>query len=175
MQQTNKYTSIKCIYHILIRYNIFRSLLLPTPGRRTIIQTIHKQALCFCDRASWAKREEGTPTRCNNIDDLLSIADESSSNLHSAHTLQQPSQCSHPTATFTVLTPYSNLHTLQQPSQCSHPTSTFTVLTPYNVAPQNCNQPHPTLPAKYPICSNTWSFLLMIGIKMLETCGDISQ
>jgi len=33
--------------------------------------------------------------------------------------------------------------------------ATFTVLTPYNVAPQNCNQPHPTLPAKYPICSNT--------------------
>jgi len=27
--------------------------------------------------------------------------------------------------------------------------ATFTVLTPYNVAPQNCNQPHPTLPAKY--------------------------
>ena len=26
--------------------------------------------------------------------------------------------------------------------------ATFTVLTPYNVAPQNCNQPHPTLPAK---------------------------
>ena len=50
---------------------------------------------------------------------------ESSSNLHSAHTLQQPSQCSHPTATFTVLTPY-------------------------NVAPQNRNQPHPTLPAKKP-------------------------
>ena len=34
-----------------------------------------------------------------------------------------------------------------QPSQCSHPTATFTVLTPYNVAPQNRNQPHPTLPA----------------------------
>ena len=30
---------------------------------------------------------------------------DSNSNLHSAHTLQQPSQCSHPTATFTVLTP----------------------------------------------------------------------
>jgi len=53
--------------------------------------------------------------------------------------------------------------------------ATFTVLTPYNVAPQNCNQPHPTLPAKNPTCSNMWSFLLMMGIKMLETCPDISQ
>jgi len=32
-------------------------------------------ALCSCDRASWAKREERIPTRCNNIDDLLSIPD----------------------------------------------------------------------------------------------------
>jgi len=36
--------------------------------------------------------------------------------------------------------------------------ATFTVLTPYNVAPQYRNQPHPTLPANNPICSNTWSF-----------------
>jgi len=36
--------------------------------------------------------------------------------------------------------------------------ATFTVFTPYNVAPQNRNQPHPTLPAINPICSNTWSF-----------------
>ena len=36
--------------------------------------TAHKN-LCSCDRASWAKREERIPTRCNNIDDLLSIAD----------------------------------------------------------------------------------------------------
>ena len=27
----------------------------------------------------------------------------------------------------------------------------------------------------YPICSNTWSFLLMMGIKMPETCRDCSQ
>ena len=77
-----------------------------------------------------------------------------SSNLHSAHTLQQPSQCSHPTATFTVLTPYSDLHsahTLQQPLQCSHPTATFTVLTPYSdlqsahtiQQPSQCS--HPTM------------------------------
>ena len=44
---------------------------------------------------------------------------------------QQPSQCSHPTATFTVVTPYSNLH------------SGHTL----NVAPQYRNLPHPTLPA----------------------------
>jgi len=31
--------------------------------------------LCSCDRASSAKREERIPTRCNNIDDLLSIPD----------------------------------------------------------------------------------------------------
>jgi len=31
--------------------------------------------LCSCDRASWAKREERIPTRCKNIDDLLSIPD----------------------------------------------------------------------------------------------------
>ena len=31
--------------------------------------------LCSCDRASWAKREERIPTRCNNIDDLSSIVD----------------------------------------------------------------------------------------------------
>jgi len=46
---------------------------------------------------------------------------------------QQPSQCSHPTATFTVLTPYSNLHsahTLQQPSKCSHPQRSTTVPQP---------------------------------------------
>ena len=48
--------------------------------------------------------------------------------------------------------------------------ATFTVLTPYNVAPQNRNQPHPTLPAKNPTCSNKWSFLLMMGILMPETC-----
>ena len=44
---------------------------------------------------------------------------------------QQPSQCSHPTATFTVLTPYSNLHSAHTLQQSSHPTATFTVLTPY--------------------------------------------
>jgi len=32
-----------------------------------------QHALCSCDRASWVKREERKPTRCNNIDDLLSI------------------------------------------------------------------------------------------------------
>ena len=80
---------------------------------------------------------------------------ETISNLHSAHTLQQPSQCSHPTATFTVLTPYSNLHsahTLQQPSQCSHPTATFAVLTPYSYLhsahtlqqPSQCSHPTAT-------------------------------
>jgi len=26
------------------------------------------RAICSCDRASWAKREEKIPTRCNNID-----------------------------------------------------------------------------------------------------------
>ena len=31
--------------------------------------------LCSCDRASWVKREERKPTRCNHIDDLLSIVD----------------------------------------------------------------------------------------------------
>ena len=31
--------------------------------------------LCFCDRASCAKCEEGISTTCNNIDDLLSIID----------------------------------------------------------------------------------------------------
>ena len=56
-----------------------------------------------------------------------------------------------------------------------HQAATFTVLTPYNVAPQNHNQPHPTVPAINPICSNTWSFLLMMGIKMPETCRDSSQ
>ena len=45
--------------------------------------------------------------------------------------------------------------------------ATFTVL-------QNRNQPHPTPPVK-PICSNTWYFLLMMGIKMPETCRDCSQ
>ena len=30
-------------------------------------------------------------------------------------------------------------------------TATFTVLTPYSVAPQNRNQPHPTLPGMYTI------------------------
>ena len=49
------------------------------------------------------------------------------------------------------------------------------VLTPYNVAPQYRNLPHPTLPAKKPICSNTWSFLLMMSIKMPETCRDSQQ
>jgi len=44
-----------------------------------------------------------------------------------------------------------------------------------NVAPQYCNLPHPTLPANNPICSNTWSFLLMMGIKMPKTCRDCSQ
>jgi len=31
---------------------------------------------------------------------------------------------------------------------CYCSAATFTVLTPYNIAPQNRNQPHPTLPAK---------------------------
>jgi len=49
MQQTNKHTSIKYVYLILICYNIFRSLLLPTPGRRTRIQTMYKQSLLLAD------------------------------------------------------------------------------------------------------------------------------
>jgi len=57
-------------------------------------------------------------------------------------------------ATFTVLTTYSNLH------------SAHTL----NVAPQYRNLPHPTLPAMHSICSNKWSFLLKMGIKMPETC-----
>ena len=43
---------------------------------------------------------------------------------------QQPSQCSHPTATFTVITSYSNLH-------CAHT---------LNIAPQYRKPPHPALP-----------------------------
>ena len=43
MQQNNKYVFIKYVYRMLICYNIFRSLLLLTPGRRTRIQTIYKQ------------------------------------------------------------------------------------------------------------------------------------
>jgi len=31
------------------------------------------QYICSCDSASLVKREERKPTRCNNIDDLLSI------------------------------------------------------------------------------------------------------
>ena len=37
--------------------------------------TCYKHSLCSCDRALWAKHEERLPTRCNNIDDLLSIPD----------------------------------------------------------------------------------------------------
>jgi len=33
------------------------------------------RGLCSCDLASWAKREERIPRRCNNINDLLSTPD----------------------------------------------------------------------------------------------------
>ena len=54
----------------------------------------------------------------------------------------------------------------QQPSQCSHPQRSTTV-------PQNATSN--TTSKIYSICSNTWSFLLMMGIKMPETCRDCSQ
>ena len=43
MQQTNKYTSIKYVYQILILYNMFLSLLRPSSGCPTRIRTIYKQ------------------------------------------------------------------------------------------------------------------------------------
>ena len=51
---------------------------------------------------------------------------------------QEPSQCSHPTATFTVLTPYSNLHsahTLQRSTTVPQPATSNTTskYTPYAV------------------------------------------
>jgi len=42
-------------------------------GRRYEQGKREGKAICCCDRASWAKREERIPTRCNNMDDLLSI------------------------------------------------------------------------------------------------------
>ena len=48
------------------------------PNNTNVIIQIKKvffPALCSCDRASWVKREERKPTRCNNIDGLLSIMD----------------------------------------------------------------------------------------------------
>ena len=90
-------------------------------------------------------------------------------------------------ATFTVLTPYSNLHsahTLQQPSQCSHPTATFTVLTPYNLHSAHTLQRSTTelqsattnTTNKYtPYAVTRGLFLLMMSIKMPETCRDGSQ
>jgi len=38
-------------------------------------KTLPVLTLCSCDRASWVKREERKPTRCNNIDDLFPIVD----------------------------------------------------------------------------------------------------
>jgi len=116
-------------------------------------------------------REERKPTRCDNIDDLLSIVDVDYWHCHNMFRASLcPSSgerprvtacgvyllvvldvarcgtvvlrwgcdhcegcCSTRTAIFTVLTPYSNLHsahTLQQPSQCSHPQHSTTVPQP---------------------------------------------
>jgi len=87
------------------------------------------QTLCSCDRASWAKREERIPTRCNNTDDLLSIVDvdywQQSRHvsvifmpiirrkdhvlLHSAHTLQRSTTVPQPATSNTTskYTPYA--------------------------------------------------------------------
>ena len=90
-----------------------------------------------------------------------------------AHTLQEPSQCSHPTATFTVLTLYSNLHsahTLQQPSQCSHPTATFTVLTPYS----NLHSAH-TLQQPSQCSHSTATFTVLTPYSNLHIAHTLQQ
>jgi len=61
---------------------------------------------------------------------------------------------------------YEGCSCKQQPSQWSHPQRSTTVS-------QTCHIQH--YQQIYPMCSNTWSFLLMMGIKMPETCRDCSQ
>jgi len=129
--------------------------------------------LCSCDRASWAKREERIPTRCNNIDDLLPIADVDcdysldmfraslcplSGEKTTCYCIWSVFACSFgcgrlrycgatlrvwklwrlSAATFTVLTPYSNLHsahTLQRSTTVPQPATSKTTskYTPYAV------------------------------------------
>ena len=149
---------IYCRFQMLIIdycLDMFRASLCPSSGEKTTCYCIWGCLLVVLDVAGC-----GTVVlRCRVWALWRSLLDSFTvltpySNLHSAHTLQQPSQCSHPTATFTVLTPYSDLHsahTLQQPLQCSHPTATFTVLTPYSdlqsahtiQQPSQCS--HPTM------------------------------
>ena len=113
-------------------------------------------ALCSCDRASGAKREERIPTRCNKINDLLSILD-----------VDYWLLSRHVSGIFMPIIRRKDHVLLHMGFSwyfgrgwlrccvvgCEHCegccwAATFTVLTPHNVAPQHRNQPHPTLPAK---------------------------
>jgi len=125
--RSNLYSNILSTLRILLFLLISQSKHFNNP---------HLYALCSCDRASWAKREERIPTRCNNIDVLLSIPDVDywlqsrhvsgifmpiirrkdhvllhmgSSNLHSAHTLQRSTTVPQPATSNTTskYTPYA--------------------------------------------------------------------
>jgi len=122
-------------------------------------------ALCSCDCASWAKREERIPTRCNNIDDLLSIPDViidyclDMFRAFYAHHQEKKTTCYCIWGLLLVVLDVAGCGSVVLRCRVwAQWAATFTVLTPYNIAPQNRNQPHPTLPAINPICSNMWSF-----------------
>jgi len=115
--------------------------------------------LYSCDHASWAKCGERIPTRCNNIDDLLS---SQMFNIDYCLDMFRASLCPSSGEKDHVLLHVGlfagSVGCGSVVLRCRVWAATFTVLTPYNVAPQNRNQPHPTLPANNPMCSNTWSF-----------------
>jgi len=142
----------------------------------------HCEGCSSADRASWAKREERIPTRCKNIDNLLSIPDVDYW-LLSRHVSGIFMPIIRPRVTaygfWLVVLDVTGcgavvlrcrvwaLWRLQlelQPSQCSHPTTKH-----HSTATSHIQ--HYQLK---PICSNTWSFLLIMGIKMPETCRDSS-
>jgi len=135
----------------------------------------YKYELVICEN-----REETIPTICNNINDLLSNPDVNYW-LLSRHVSGIFMPIIRRKDRITVFCWYcwmwlvavlwcyvEGVSTVKVAARAA----TFTVLTPYNVAPQPATS---NTTSKKSIRSNTWSFLLMMGTKMPETCRERSQ
>jgi len=148
------------------------------------ILLMHLRRLPIFTNLLSAKCEERIPASCNNIDDLLSIPDVDYWLLsrHVSHIFMPIIRrkdhvllhmgffagnvgcgwlrccvvgCEHCEGWSSSCNLHS-AHTLQRSTTAPQPATS-------------------NITSKKPICSNTWSFLLMMGIKMRETCRDSSQ
>ena len=128
----------------------------------------YKEALGFCDRASWANCEVREKT---NKMLQLDVYFQQFPNIFRASLCPSSGEqdvCYCMWCAALVLLDVVG-------SGCGALTCGVRALWPYNAAPHNRYQPHPAEPAQHTTCSNIRLVLLKMGTMMPETCWEIVE